>query len=138
MREVGNMERQARRVSHATSSVPGGLPEPIPEAAEPGLVGTRAGWVGGIQPTLPPPAETNGTAGKQQKDEGGKRHPECRRSVGGEVRVVQVSNFMLDEREQGDVYRERDEGDEGREERDKGREEGDRNVSGEREEESNE
>ena len=45
---------------------------------------------------------------------------------------------MLDERKQGDIYRERDEGEEGGKERNERREEGDRDVSGEREEESNE
>ena len=69
MREMGRTERQARRVSGATSSVSGGPPEPTPEATEPGLVGTRIGWVSGVQPRLPSPAETNGTTGKKQKDE---------------------------------------------------------------------
>jgi len=137
----GKTEGQARRVSRAissvlgTTSVPGGPPEHAPEPSEPGLAGTR---VGGMQPTLPSPAETNGTAGKKQKDERSERHPECRRGVGGKIRVVQGFNFVFDERVQGDIYRERDEGEEGGKERNKRREEGDRNVSGEGEEESNE
>jgi len=125
---VGKTECQARLVSRVTSSILGGPPEPTPETSEPGLVGARAGWIGGIQPSPSPPAETNGTTGEKQKDEGGKCHPERRRGICGKIRVVQVSNFMLDEREQGDIYRECDEGEEGREERDERRDEGNRNM----------
>ena len=45
---------------------------------------------------------------------------------------------MFDKREQGDIYTERDEGEDGREERCKGCEKGDRDMRVEREEESDE
>ena len=45
---------------------------------------------------------------------------------------------MLDEREEGDIYSERDKGEGGSKKRGEGREEGDRNVGREREEEGNE
>jgi len=45
---------------------------------------------------------------------------------------------MLDEREEGDIDGERDKGEGGGEERYEGSNEGDRNVSGEREEQTNE
>ena len=89
-----------------------------------------------MQPRPSPPSETNGETGKEQKNERGKSHPERRRSVGGEIRVVQGPNLMLDEREQGDIYSEHDESEGCREERENEREEGSRRVSEEREEES--
>jgi len=103
--------------------------EPIPEAPEPGTIRTR---VGVIQPGLPPPSETDGATGKEQKDKRDERHPECRGCVGD------ISDPMLDDREEGDVDRECDEGEDGSEEGRKGSEEGDSDVGGEREEESNE
>jgi len=60
-------------------------PEPIQEASEPGTGGTR---VGGTQPRLPPPSETNGATGKKQENKRNKCHPEARCGVGGEVGVV--------------------------------------------------
>lgn len=145
---MGQIGRESRGQSGASeventmgqhiNSVLGGPPEPTPEASEPASVGTRVGWVGAMQPRLSPPSETNSETCEEQKDERGKGHPERRRGISGEVRVVQGANLMLDKREQGDIYSERDEGEDGGEERDKGREEGNRSVSEEREEECNE
>jgi len=108
--------------------------EPTPKTSEPGLVGPMRGWTSGIKPGLSPPSETNGAAGKEQKDERSKGGPKRRSGVGHKVRVVQFPHFMLDERKQSDVNGERDKGDEGGEERCNGGKQGNCDVSREREE----
>jgi len=142
MEEEGNRNRKygkdrgpALRVSHTINSIFWGPSELAEEASEPRTVGTRFSTV---QPGLPPPSETDSATGKEQKDERDECHPEPRCSVGDKIRVVQSADLALDEREKGDVYSKRDEGDEGGEERGEGREERDRDMGGEREEECDE
>lgn len=83
--EVGITEGQKFGYLTRSNSVLWCSPEPIPEASKPGTVGTR---LGGTQPRLPPPPETNGATSEDQEDERNKSHPEGRRGVGGESRII--------------------------------------------------
>jgi len=133
-------KRQNRKVKvryqfRTTSSVlrvPLELPPETP--AVPGLVGFRFGWTSGVKSGLPPPSETNGATGEEQKNERSKGHPKCRCGIGHKARVAQFPNFMFDEREQGNIDGERNKRDEGCEERRERREQGNRDMGGEREE----
>ena len=75
-------------IPHTASSIFASPPEPVPEASIPGLViRARFGRVSRTKSRLPPPAETDGTTSKEQKNERDEGHPKGRCGVGHKPRV---------------------------------------------------